>query len=88
MEFSDSQEPQRRRCQMALKYQETKKLNEFVGRIYAAGDMVTKNNPRDTRRWPKDQTDSLRSLVEIGTDILNGFDLDESCFDGMEAGQC
>jgi hypothetical protein len=73
---------------MALNYQETKKLDEYVGRIYAVADMVTKNNHRDTRRWPKDQTDLLRSLVEIGTDILNGFDLDESCFDDMEAGKC
>ena len=69
---------------MPLNYDETKKLDEFVGRIYEAGDMVAKNNHPDPREWPKDQTDLWGVLDDLGTEIINGFELDETYFDDME----
>ena len=69
---------------MPLNYEETKKLDEFVNRIHEAADMVTKNNNPDPRKWPKDQIDLWGILNEIGTEIINGFDLDETYFDDME----
>lgn len=49
-----------------MTYEETKKMDEFVGRIYEAGDMVTKHNHPDPRKWPKNQIDLWGMLDDLG----------------------
>ena len=38
----------------------------------------------DPREWPKDQIDLWAVLFDLGTEIINGFELDETYFDDME----
>ena len=68
-----------------MNYQETKKMDEFVTRLFKASDILDAQNPADPRRWKKGQMDLWGMLDDLATDMMNGIEWDERYMDEKEA---
>ena len=64
-----------------MDYTETKKMQEFVNRIFEATDLIETQNPADPRRWKRPQTDLWGWLDELATDMMNQVEWDEAYID-------
>jgi hypothetical protein len=54
-----------------MDYQETEKMQEFVGRLQDATDLIEKINPEPPIPWKKSQLRLWGMLDDLGTAMMN-----------------
>jgi hypothetical protein len=70
---------------MSLNYEETKKMDEFVTRLFKATDLLEATNPEPPTRWKKAYENLWGMLDDLAQDMMNGIEWDEQYMDDREA---
>jgi hypothetical protein len=68
-----------------MTYEETKKMDEFVSRLFKATDFMEATNPKPPLPWKKPLDDLWGMLDDLATDMMNQIEWDEQYMDEREA---
>ena len=68
-----------------MDYQESEKMDKFVGRLQAAIDLIEELNPEPPIPWKKSQLKLWGKLDEVTDDIVTGLAWDPKYMDDKEA---
>ena len=68
-----------------MNYHETKKMDEFVTRLFEASDLLEALNPKHPLPWKKGMLELWGKLEDLGNSMMNDIEWDAQYLDDKEA---